>query len=102
MTENKDAENSFIENRALVPTCLNSVSDPFLLVLLASRRAQELAYGAQAVVNPTGHKDSVVALQEIALGKIDLDALRETLVESFQNNRVLSVVIAVCTLSLSI
>ena len=76
--------------------------NPFFLVLLASRRAQELAYGAPAVVDPTGHKDSVMALQEIALGKINLDALRETLVESFQNMRALSMLITLGTLSFNI
>ena len=102
MTHNKGKNNDFIESRALVPTCLQSISDPFLLVLLASKRAHELAYGAPAVVDPTGHKDSVVALQEIALGKIDLDTLREALVESFQNTRVLGILITLGTLGFSI
>ncbi|ETZ05102.1 MULTISPECIES: DNA-directed RNA polymerase subunit omega [Holospora] len=102
MKENNGQEEAFIENRALVSACLENISDPFLLVLLASKRAQELSYGAQAMVSPEGHKDSVIALQEIALKKVSPDVLKETLIEGFRNSRMFSLFLLLNILFFSI
>ncbi|ETZ07085.1 DNA-directed RNA polymerase subunit omega [Holospora obtusa F1] len=102
MTKSNEQDGPFIENRALVSACLENISDPFLLVLLASKRAQELAYGAQAMVSPDGHKDSVVALQEIALKKVNPGDLKEMLIEGFRNSRVFSFFVMLSALNLTI
>lgn len=73
-----------LENRALVTECLKLVPDYFLLIALAGRRAHELSSGSAPLVEAGKHKDSVTALQEIALEKISPETLKESLVESFQ------------------
>ena len=55
--------------RITVEDCLNSVDNLFDLVLLAAKRSRRLVNGAEA---PT-----VVALREIAEGKVTVDLLSE-------------------------
>lgn len=85
MTQSKERY-GLVESRGLVPKCLEAVSDPFLLVVLAARRAQDLSSGSQSTMEFCGHKEAVTALREIALKKIDTDVLRESVVEGFQNS----------------
>ena len=80
----QDKEMLLVENRALVTGCLKLVPDYFLLITLAGKRAHELSSGSSPLVNAGIHKDSVTALQEIALEKISPDTLKESLVESYQ------------------
>lgn len=61
--------------RITVEDCLEKVDNHFQLVLLAAKRARQLAMGAQATVPWENDKPTVVALREIALGKINYPML---------------------------
>ncbi len=54
--------------RVTVEDCLDSVDNRFDLVLVAARRAREIAGGAQARVPLENDKPTVLALREIAAG----------------------------------
>lgn len=56
--------------RVTVEDCLDHVDNRFELVLLASRRARQIAQGKEAMVDLENDKPTVVALREIAEGKI--------------------------------
>ncbi len=56
--------------RLTVEDCLKYVDNRFNLVLLASKRARQLAMGASPLVPVEKDKPTVVALREIAEGKI--------------------------------
>lgn len=56
--------------RVTVEDCLDYVDNRFELVLLASRRARQIAQGKEALVPLENDKPTVVALREIAEGKI--------------------------------
>jgi len=56
--------------RITVEDCLEQVNNRFNLVLIASKRARQLAMGATPLVPPENDKPTVLALREIAAGKI--------------------------------
>jgi DNA-directed RNA polymerase subunit omega len=57
--------------RITVEDCLKVVDNRFELVLMATRRARQLAHGAESMVEPEHDKPSVLALREIADQRID-------------------------------
>jgi len=57
--------------RITVEDCLARVDNRFELVLVAARRARELALGREALVPWENDKPTVVALRELAEGKLD-------------------------------
>ena len=62
--------------RVTVEDCLENVYNRFELVMLASKRAREIAIrGAQPLVEWENDKPTVVALREIAEGLISRDLL---------------------------
>jgi DNA-directed RNA polymerase subunit omega len=63
--------------RITVEDCLQSVDNLFDLVLLAAKRARQLANGAEARVEWENDKPTVVALREIADGEVTIDLLDE-------------------------
>ena len=63
--------------RITVEDCLHNVPNLFQLVLVASRRARKLANGAEATLDWENDKPTVVALREIAEGKVTIDLLSE-------------------------
>lgn len=56
--------------RITVEDCLENVDNRFELVLLASKRARQLANGREPTVPWENDKPTVVALREIAAGNI--------------------------------
>jgi DNA-directed RNA polymerase subunit omega len=56
--------------RLTVEDCLDRIGNRFELVLLASKRARQLAMGAAPLVPIDNDKPTVLALREIATGKI--------------------------------
>ena len=68
--------------RVTVEDCLDYVDNRFELVLLASKRARQLAYGKDALVEWENDKPSVVALREIAEGKMNNSVLEQLNVEA--------------------
>lgn len=60
--------------RITVEDCLRKVDNRFSLVLIASKRAKQLMKGSASLVeNKDNNKEIVVALREIAAGKVNLD-----------------------------
>jgi len=56
--------------RVTVEDCLENVENRFHLVLLASKRARQISYGKEPFVDWENDKPTVVALREIAEGKM--------------------------------
>ena len=62
--------------RVTVEDCLDNVDNRFELVLLASRRARQLAMTSQSsLVEENDDKPTVLALREIAAGKMNFATL---------------------------
>lgn len=62
--------------RVTVEDCLENVDNRFELVLIATRRARQLAHGQTAHVEWDDDKPTVVALREIADGLVTKETLR--------------------------
>ena len=56
--------------RVTVEDCLKNVENRFQLVLVATKRARQLANGVEPFVEWENDKPTIVALREIAAGKI--------------------------------
>lgn len=61
--------------RITVDDCLKNISNRFELALAATYRARQLANGATPLVDPNRDKPTVIALREIALGKVGKEIL---------------------------
>jgi DNA-directed RNA polymerase subunit omega len=70
--------------RVTVEDCVDKVDNRFELVLLAAHRARTIATGAPLLVSRDNDKNPVVALREIADGKLSPDDLKEELIHSLQ------------------
>jgi len=65
--------------RITVEDCLGHVDNRFQLVVLAARRARQLAFGSRDALVPwEDDKPTVVALREIALGYVTPALLKES------------------------
>jgi len=64
------------------------IPNRFELVVLAAQRAKQIASGAELTIDRDNDKDSVVSLREIADKTIDIDKLREEMVQSFCRKQV--------------
>ncbi|WP_455380061.1 DNA-directed RNA polymerase subunit omega [Acidihalobacter prosperus] len=67
--------------RITVEDCLANVDNRFQLVLIASKRARQIALGAEPRVPLENDKPTVVALREIADGMTDVSVLDEVISE---------------------
>ena len=59
--------------RVTVEDCLPLVENRFALVLLSTKRTRQLMAGARAIVENVKNKAPVLALREIATGKVRFD-----------------------------
>ena len=57
--------------RITVEDCLNRIDNRFDMVLTATKRARQIANGAEPLVEEENDKPTVIALREIADGLID-------------------------------
>ena len=57
--------------RITVEDCLKVVPNRFDLVLTATKRARQIAHGADPMIEEQNDKPTVVALREVAANKID-------------------------------
>jgi DNA-directed RNA polymerase subunit omega len=64
--------------RVTVEDCLDKVDNRFHLVLVATKRARQLANGVQPLVDWENDKPTIVALREIAEGLIGPEILNES------------------------
>ena len=61
--------------RVTVEDCLDQVENRFELVLLAAKRARQIANGAEPTIPANNEKPTVIALRELAAGTIDKDTV---------------------------
>ena len=59
--------------RITVEDCLDNIDNRFELVLTATKRARQIAHGAEPLVAEENDKPTVLALREIAEGLIDAE-----------------------------
>ena len=58
--------------RITIEDCLSKVPNRFLLVNMTSKRVRQIREGSEYLVNSPKNEDVVVALREIAAGKVTL------------------------------
>ena len=66
--------------RITVEDCLDKVESQYDLVLLAKERTSQLNSGSEMLVEQDNDKNTVIALREIGLGKVDTTELRKNAV----------------------
>ena len=64
--------------RTTVEDCLDNVENRFQLVLVAAKRAREIAMGDDPMVEVDNDKPTVLALREIAAGLVGPEILSKT------------------------
>ncbi len=70
--------------RVTVEDCIEKVPNRFDLVLLAAHRSRNISAGSSLTVDRDNDKTPVVALRELAEETLDMDDLRDSLVNSLQ------------------
>ncbi len=63
--------------RITVDDCMKTITNRFELTLVATYRARQIANGGSPMVDAGRDKPTVVALREIALGKVGLEVLNK-------------------------
>ena len=63
--------------RITVEDCLDNVDNRFQLVLIATKRARQISAGSAILVDEENDKPTVLALREVAEGKISPSILDE-------------------------
>ena len=61
--------------RVTVDDCMKRIPNRFQMTLAAAHRARQIANGATPLVDPGRDKPTVVALREMALGKVGVEVL---------------------------
>lgn len=64
--------------RITVEDCVERIGNRFQLVLIATKRARQIAKGAASLVPEQNDKPTVIALREIEEGKVDASVLDDT------------------------
>ena len=72
--------------RVTVEDCLDKVDNRFQLVLVATKRARQLANGVQPLVDWENDKPTIVALREIAAGLVGPSILDEPVQSVFEED----------------
>jgi DNA-directed RNA polymerase subunit omega len=70
--------------RITVEDCMNVVENRFELVVIASKRAKDIACGANLTIERDNDKNAVIALREIAQGLVICEVVRESIVQGLQ------------------
>ena len=83
LTEN-DFNKGFNMARTTNSDTLPYVESRYELGMLASQRVRDLNGGAEAVVDKENDKPTVVALREIASGKLDIQNVRHEFIQSYK------------------
>ena len=68
--------------RVTVEDCLEKIDNRFNLIMVASKRARQIASGTEPLVERENDKPTVVALREIAEELITEESLKETVLSS--------------------
>ncbi len=72
--------------RVTVEDCVMKVPNRFELVMLAGQRARDISSGGRLTVERDNDKNPVVALREIAEETVELETLRNSLVQGLQKH----------------
>ena len=75
--------------RVTVEDCILNIPNRFELVAVAAQRAKQISSGMPLTVDRDNDKDAVVSLREIADKTVDINALREELIQGQQKRQVL-------------
>lgn len=70
--------------RVTVEDCIDKVENRFELVMVASQRARKIGTGAALTVEADNDKKTVIALREIAVETVNVDALKEEMTNNYQ------------------
>jgi DNA-directed RNA polymerase subunit omega len=73
--------------RITVEDCIDRITNRFELVLLATKRARQITRGSTPLLEVENDKPTVIALREIAAGKIDPTILSEMVEEPKEEDR---------------
>ena len=68
--------------RVTVEDCLDKVDNRLELILVATKRARDISMGAHPLIEIENDKPTVLALREIAEGKIDKSILNQVSAQS--------------------
>lgn len=63
--------------RVTIDDCLKRIPNRFQMTLAATYRARQIANGATPLVDPEKDKPTVIALREMALGKVGVEVLNK-------------------------
>jgi DNA-directed RNA polymerase subunit omega len=63
--------------RITIEDCLKQINNRFLLVHLAAKRVRQIREGSEYLVSSPKNEDIVVALREIAAGKVTIKDLKK-------------------------
>jgi DNA-directed RNA polymerase subunit omega len=61
--------------RITIEDCLTKIPNRFELTLAATNRARQISAGSQALVDGDRDKPTVIALREVAAGKVGIEML---------------------------
>lgn len=61
--------------RVTIDDCLKKIPNRFQMTLAATYRARQIANGATPMVDSNRDKPTVIALREMAVGKVGLEVL---------------------------
>ena len=63
--------------RITIDDCLARIPNRFELTLAATNRARQITSGSSPLVEPDRDKPTVIALREIAVGKVGIEMLHK-------------------------
>jgi DNA-directed RNA polymerase subunit omega len=72
--------------RLTVEDCMDNVNNRYDLVTLASKRARQLAMGADALIPEDADKPTVIALREIAEGLVTSDNINKLNIGGYEED----------------
>ena len=75
--------------RVTVEDCILNIPNRFELVAIAAQRAKQISSGMPLTLDRDNDKDAVVSLREIADKTVDINTLREELIQGQQKRQVL-------------
>jgi DNA-directed RNA polymerase subunit omega len=74
-----------IQDFTTIDACLSKVTNRFELAVIASKRAEEIENGSTASIE-SDHKSTVIALEEISSGALQVDLMREKIISGMQKH----------------
>ena len=70
--------------RVTVEDCIEKIPNRYELLMVAAKRAKDISAGAPIMVSRDNDKNPVIALREIAEGKVNIEELQKSLVLGLQ------------------